>query len=106
MAAHLLKRERRREKAERGGGAGRRRDQNLRETEDPGDACGVRGPRSTESHHGVSAGVLALFDDVDPGCRGHALGDDAVDTPSGLDSGEPELPADPVEGGLGRVTIE
>ena len=106
MAAHLLERQRRGEEAERGGGAGGRRDQHLGDAEDAGDAGGVRGAGAAEADHGVAARVPALLHDVDARGGGHALGDDAVDAPRRLNWREAEAAADRGERALGGGAIE
>ena len=73
-----------RQEAERRGGAGGRRNDDLAHAEHPGHVGGMSRSGAAEAHHGVVARVLALLDEMDPGRRRHALVHDLVDAPRRL----------------------
>ena len=66
----------------------------LAHAEDARDTGGMRRAGAAEPDHRVGARILALLDQMDARRRRHALGDDLVDAPGGLDRRQAEPLAD------------
>ena len=88
--AHADGGERRGEEAERRGGAGGGRHDELAHPERARDFGRMRRPGAAEPHHGVAPRVLPALDEIDARGIRHALDDDLVDAPGGLLHRKPE----------------